>query len=222
MSNFQEYELDEIKNYIQNLLPIKRKINFLHIHHTAEPNKNNYKGRQTIVDIFNYHTKVRGWGDIGYHYIISPSGTIWACRDLKRDPVSIANYNYAALALALIGNFETELLEKAQRQTMIELTSFLLKTFRLEIPGAIIFHNEKAPTACPGKNITKKDFLLWLEYPKILQLLAQSIEVRKGERAYQGYLIDNKSYVEIRKLIEDMNGQVLWDQGKVTIIDKVD
>lgn len=139
MRTFHEYQLDELMVRLHGSLPFTRKINTIHIHHTAEPNKRNYKGLETIKNIYQYHTKTRGWSDIGYHWLISPEGTIWVGRDPNRDPASITNYNKGALAIALIGNFDTEILEEPQKKTAIELTKFLLSTFQLEAEKVFFF-----------------------------------------------------------------------------------
>lgn len=218
MRTFHEYQLDELMVRLHGSLPFTRKINTIHIHHTAEPNKRNYKGLETIKNIYQYHTKTRGWSDIGYHWLISPEGTIWVGRDPNRDPASITNYNKGALAIALIGNFDTEILEEPQKITAIELTKFLLSTFQLEAEKSIFFHKEKSATACPGKNIKKEDFLSWLKKEKeLLDVQIRPIEIKRKGKTYKGYLFDNKAYVEVRELIEDLGGKVQWVDNKVII-----
>lgn len=216
MKTFQVYQLDEIKVRLQAVLPLTRKIKTIHIHHTAEPNKGNYKGLKTIESIHRYHTETRGWSDIGYHWIISPEGTIWVGRNPNRDPASITNYNLGALAIALIGNFETEILEEPQKTTAIELTRFLLDTFQLSAQSSVVFHKEKSATACPGKNIKKEEFLSWLEKEaELLDVQIRPIEINRKGKIYKGYIYENKAYIEVRKLLEDMGEEVRWVEKKV-------
>lgn len=218
MRSFQEYKLDEIKALIERILPLNRKINTIHIHHTAEPSKASFKGLQTIESISRYHTETRGWSDIGYHLIITPEGTIWAGRDLNRDPASIANNNPGAIALALIGNFDKEILEEPQKTAILELTKFLLITFQLEAQKSIVFHNDKSVTACPGKNIKKEEFLSWLKVKtELIDAQIRAIEIIRKGKTYKGYIFQNKAYVEVRELLEDIGEEVHWVDEKVII-----
>ena len=218
MRTFHEYQLDEIKVRLEGLLPLTRKIETIHIHHTAEPNKGNYKGLETIESIYRYHTRRRGWSDIGYHWIISPEGTIWAGRDLNRDPASIINYNSKALAIALIGNFDIEILEKPQKTTALGLTRFLLTTFQLEAQKSVIFHKEKSATACPGKNIKKEEFLSWLQWKaELVNVQIRPIEINRKGKIYKGHIFENKAYIEVREFLEDIGENVRWVDEKVII-----
>lgn len=218
MRTFHEYQLDEVKVRLQGLLPLTRKIETIHIHHTAEPNKGNYKGLETIESIYRYHTRTRGWSDIGYHWIVSPEGKIWAGRDPNRDPASIKNYNSEAIAIALIGNFDVEILEEPQKTTALELIRFLLTIFQLDAQRSVLFHKEKSVTACPGRNIKKEEFLSWLERKtQLLNVQIRPIEISRKGKIYQGHIFEDKAYVEVRELLEDIGEDVLWVDEKVII-----
>lgn len=82
------------------------------IHHTG----GNVKGKdkiKVIREIFKYHTLTRGWGDIGYHFIVAQDGTIYEGRyggngvrgahvfyDKKCE-----NYNSGTVGIAVLGDF---------------------------------------------------------------------------------------------------------------------
>jgi len=62
------------------------------IHHTAENNQSNRDDLALIRGIYYYHTIVRGWGDIGYNYLVGQRGQIYEGR-------AGGDYNVAAHAL---------------------------------------------------------------------------------------------------------------------------
>jgi hypothetical protein len=47
--------------------PFTRKINAVHMHHTWRPNYSQYKGHDSIVGMWRYHTQEKGWDDIAQH-----------------------------------------------------------------------------------------------------------------------------------------------------------
>ena len=81
------------------------------VHHTV--NANDYTRAQVpgiLRSIYAYHTKSRGWSDIGYNFLVDRFGRIWEGRYGGVDrPVVGAHtlgYNDNAFAMSAIGNFE--------------------------------------------------------------------------------------------------------------------
>jgi hypothetical protein len=50
------------------------------IHHTGEYVKHTRRPSEIMRSIYNYHTITRGWGDIGYNYVIDKQGNIYEGR----------------------------------------------------------------------------------------------------------------------------------------------
>lgn len=77
------------------------------IHHTVT-NFNYAAPYNSVRSIYNYHAISRGWGDIGYNYLIDPQGRIYEGK-LGGDEVygyhSAREANMIGLSIALIGNF---------------------------------------------------------------------------------------------------------------------
>lgn len=58
----------------------------------------------------------------------------------------------------------------------------------------------------------------WLKKEKeLLDVQIRPIEIKRKGKTYKGYLFDNKAYVEVRELIEDLGGKVQWVDNKVII-----
>ena len=218
MRDFKAYSIEQIKAVILALLPLNRKIDYIHIHHTGRPTKAEYQGLRSIQGIHDNHVNTKGWSDIGYHLIIDPVGAIWVGRDLNRDPASILNHNAGAIAVAMIGNFDTEILKVPQKKVVIELVRFLVSTFQLSANERILFHGEKSATACPGKNIKKAEFVSWVqEQPKEEVVHIRPIEIIRKGKIYNGHILKDRAYIEVRKLLEDIGEQVDWVNEQVII-----
>jgi len=92
--------------------PIERMI----IHDTATPNNDPYTTIARIQSIYRYHAVTRGWGDIGYNYLIDQNGKIYegkyggnGIRGAHTYYDKVAdNYNLGSIGIAIIGSFENQ------------------------------------------------------------------------------------------------------------------
>lgn len=100
--------------------------------------------------IQNYHRNVLGWTDIGYHFIIFPSGRVYQGRPVEASGAHTVGYNNW-IGVCFAGNFEKEHLTPQARASYDELIADL-KVSKANIKG----HYRVNPTACPGKNIKSK------------------------------------------------------------------
>lgn len=93
--------------------PQWRLANHLIVHESADANtlsgrEGNWAGR--VRAIWAFHRYTRGWGDIGYNWVIDPNGVIYEGRngsaDLDRDSVGIHDTaNYGSMSVVLLGTF---------------------------------------------------------------------------------------------------------------------
>lgn len=147
-----------------NQFPFTRKINAVHMHHTWRPNRSQYKGHDTIVAMWAYHTQHNGWADIAQHITIAPDGTIWLGRDWNRPPASSAGQNGTSQAgpfmFEMVGDFDKDQdpFDAEQRATALEVIVRVQKKFGLA-PGSLMFHNMMSPKTCPGSAISYPDVL---------------------------------------------------------------
>ncbi|MGI6225677.1 MAG: peptidoglycan recognition family protein [Peptococcales bacterium] len=217
MRNFNAYTIETIKPFLFSFA-FTRKISAIHIHHTYKPTKTDYVGEKTIYGMWEYHTKTNGWSDIGQHFSVAPDGTIWDGRDLNRDPASIENYNKGAISIEIIGNFDVEILKGPQKKAVIELVKTLLKVCDLG-KEAIIFHREYSTKTCPGRNIQKDEFLSWLDEESVQEYVhITPIEITRKGKSYRGHVLKGVSFVEVRKLLQDLGERVDWNNERVVIV----
>lgn len=157
----------QTKNGVDLTWPLQypEKITKIIIHHTAST-KNPDNPMQAVRDIYNYHAISRGWGDIGYNYIIDTNGTIYEGRYGGEAVVGAhaGPGNRGSIGIAVLGNYnENELTPEALRalETIITEKS---KLYGIDPLGESYFRGKKLPnifghsaimaTSCPGKNIT--------------------------------------------------------------------
>jgi hypothetical protein len=100
------------------------------------------------------HMGARGYGDIGYHFLIDPSGRIWQGRDLRwQGAHAKGEHNVGNIGICLLGNFmpgkDGQKPNKEQLQAMERLVVHLLGRFGLQ--GDDLFcHSHFRNTECPG------------------------------------------------------------------------
>ncbi len=142
------------------------------VHHTV--NANDYTAGQVpgiLRSIYAYHTRSRGWSDIGYNFLVDRFGRIWEGRYGGVDrPVVGAhtlNYNENSFAMSAIGNFETARPSSAMLQAYGVLFAWKLSLHGVDASSpkqwvgsryfqAINGHRDAAATACPGRYLYAK------------------------------------------------------------------
>ncbi len=94
--------------------------------------------------------RLRGWGDIGYHFVVDRAGRVWEGRSLRYQGAHVKNHNYANIGIVALGNFDRQQPSQAQLASMRQLVSLLMD--RYHVPASqVSTHQEWAPTACPGR-----------------------------------------------------------------------
>jgi hypothetical protein len=186
------------------------------VHHTV--NANNYTAAQVpgiIRGIYSYHTRSRGWSDIGYNFLVDRFGRIWEGRAGGVDrPVVGAHtqgYNNYSFAMSAIGNYDIAQPSSAMVNAYGALfawklslhgvsataTSQLLgtKTFK-----AINGHRDAGKTACPGK-------YLYAQIPNIRTLAAKAQKGWAGRDLLGNYVGTANPDILMRKAA---NGRLMF------------
>jgi hypothetical protein len=151
------------------------------VHHTV--NANDYTRAEVpgiIRSIYAYHTRSRGWSDIGYNYLVDRFGRIWEGRYGGIDrPVVGAHtlgYNDYSFAMSAIGNYDIHQPSRAMVQAYGALFAWKLSLHGVDASStrqvvgpdtfqAINGHRDAGQTACPGR-------YLYAKVPKIRSLAA--------------------------------------------------
>jgi hypothetical protein len=129
--------------------------NRITIHHSAKdskemgtPTRGNVA--DTIHDIQSFHMRGRSWGDIGYHFLVDPTGRVWQGRPLDYQGAHAQGANNVAnIGICLIGDFNHERPDPRALDALERLVDALCE--RHQIPRNRIYgHRRFAATECPG------------------------------------------------------------------------
>lgn len=154
------------------------KIKKIFIHHTAELSSDLNKDgvidqedeKMVMRNDYYFHSLVRGWGDIGYNYVVGSTGTIYEGR-AGGDRVVAAHAvwrNISSIGISTMGNFEEENMQTPQYTGLANAIGYVAKKYSLDPLGDSLFYgqtastvlghrdSEEAATACPGKNLYAK------------------------------------------------------------------
>lgn len=155
------------------------------IHHTAlvvrDFNDDGIVGqsdyKSAVNAIYTYHTRTRGWGDIGYHFIVDPDGRVYEGR--AGGPFVLAAHvlcqNTSMVGVAMLGNFEEERVPKAAFNGLVEIVKQLVDQYGItpngksKFRGAVIphivthadigditkSHIGHGATQCPGRHLER-------------------------------------------------------------------
>lgn len=156
---FQRVTVDQFATLLQKF-PFRRKVNAVHMHHTWRPRRADFRGHDTIVSMWRFHTQTNGWSDIAQHITIDPQGMIWLGRNWNLPPASAGGHNGNSTAgpfmFEMVGDFDAgpghDPFDGPQRDTVLKVIALVQQRFGLE-PGTLRFHNMMSNKSCPGSAI---------------------------------------------------------------------
>jgi len=158
-ASFYPRSLWEPKRPVGNRLDPMGRIYRITVHHSAVVLRRTDVGsaRSAIRHIQKEHMDGRGYGDIGYHYLIDPSGRIWAGRELKfQGAHARGRHNEGNIGICVLGSFvrgrDGQAPTVAQVHSLTALVELLRKQFVIP-PTQLHTHREFVATACPGDRL---------------------------------------------------------------------
>ena len=126
------------------------------IHHSAMyfRDTNPKAAAAQIARIQREHMQDRNYGDIGYHFLIDPSGRVWEGRELRYQGAHAdGDNNVGNIGICLLGNFVRQQSGQgpAPRQiaAMEQLVVQMMRHYRFG-GEALFCHSDFKNTACPG------------------------------------------------------------------------
>lgn len=98
--------------------------------------------------------KNRGFGDIGYHFLIDPAGRVWEGRDVKwQGAHARGEHNKGNIGICVLGNFvrggEGQMPTEAQTRALKGLISSLMQRHAVSVDN-VYTHRDFVQTDCPG------------------------------------------------------------------------
>lgn len=104
---------------------------------------------QSIKSIAHFHTEVRKWPAIAYHFAIGYDGVVYELNDVTRASYHAQGHNRNTIGVVLIGNYESRELTEEMENSIIMLNEYLKDRYNLKFAW---MHAEARATLCPGKN----------------------------------------------------------------------
>lgn len=187
------------------------------IHHTAGTNNYSKSNVAPIIrGIYAYHAKTRGWGDIGYNFLVDKYGRVWEGRSggVTKQTVGghAVKYNTNSTGISVLGNYETATVSNAAVSAVVGLAAWKLSLHGVPAKGKVTInggkvsrihgHRNVAQTACPGRTLYAK----MGEIRNRAAAAQKKVAVKEGKKA-QGKLRDG-SFVKNPK------------NGKVAMVEK--
>lgn len=156
------------------------------IHHTAttirdmnnDGSINHDDYREAVRAIYYYHAKSRGWGDIGYQYVIDPDGMIWEGRfggdgtvgghafrekSCKKFGVAGIGFNRGSIGISLLGSYDEADITPQAKDALTSLIAQKSWEFGIDPVGSGFFMDREYPnvighrdvdcTNCPGDRL---------------------------------------------------------------------
>ena len=124
-------------------------------------------GVERVRAIEQYHAQNRGWGDVGYHYLIDEDGRIYEGKAGGDKVVGGHAYchNISSVGIALLGNFEVERPTQTQMKSLQWLLDDLADHYAIDVSRDVSYHGKILPaivghgdllsTDCPGYYVDK-------------------------------------------------------------------
>jgi uncharacterized protein YgiM (DUF1202 family) len=149
------------------------------IHHTATSNNvTDWAG--AVRSIYYYHAVEQGWGDIGYNYLVSPTGKIYEGRFGGQNVIGGHSYQYAigSSGICVMGDYSNRDITAASEAALVAIVAWAARDLDPYGSGAfheapnlpvIASHRDVSSTSCPG------DYL-WNDLPEIRDLVASALD----------------------------------------------
>jgi hypothetical protein len=132
------------------------------LHHTATDNEPP-DVVAAIRSIYYFHAVTRGWGDIGYNFVVDHAGKVYEGRYGGPNVIGghALRYNPGSMGVSLLGNFDLADPPKAMIDAFVRLVK--TRAPHVDVTTASDFvdllglanlcgHGDVLPTACPGEH----------------------------------------------------------------------
>lgn len=162
--------------------PVYYPVTHMVVHHTADANSltgGEQRWSDRVRAIWSFHTFTRGWGDIGYNYLIDPTGVVYEGRAGGDDAVAFHDTaNYGSMGTVIIGTYSGVDPPAPAVDSLVDLLAWKAEQKRIDplgrsfyygcsisrfcapfTPGAIVEnvagHRQVTPgrTSCPGDRL---------------------------------------------------------------------
>jgi hypothetical protein len=94
----------------------------------------------------------RGYGDIGYHFVVDPAGRVWEGRKLAFEGAHVVGQNESNVGIVALGDYEKQGLAREQQDALRLLVGCLRDRFGIKL-HRVYGHSDLGQSVCPGRNL---------------------------------------------------------------------
>lgn len=151
-------------NSSERWAPEYQRLDRVIVHHTAAATTGD--SAAAVRAVWHFHANSRGWGDIGYNYLVDQSGNLFEGRYYDKDLAELNSqdvvgghaltYNYGSSGISALGDFTNSQPSEAMMRSISNLTAFKLYRYGI-LPSnwqnglpALAGHRDVNQTSCPG------------------------------------------------------------------------
>ena len=166
-------------------------VKYIVLHHSAVSRKDN----QNQFDAIRKGHIEKGYGNIGYNWLIEPSGDLKEGRKQDKPGAHCYGRNHDSLGICIAGNFSKEYPTILQEDSLF----ILLNTLTKQYPNAkIMHHRDFCNTQCPGNLLPKNWHKLINNNNNEMRLFIDrnKNQVLGDEELQFGYSIPNEKKLE--------------------------
>lgn len=182
------------------------------VHHTADSNTlsgNQQNWADRVRAIWSFHTFTRGWGDIGYNYLIDPNGVIYEGRAGGDDAVGFHDTgNYGSMGVALIGSYSSVSPSTAAVDSLVNLLAWKAEQKGVDPLGRSYYYGCAISRYCGPFNPGA-----------VINHIAGHRAVTPGHTTCPGDRLDGL-LPAIRQRVRDRLSGAAWDNGDLTVDDR--
>lgn len=142
------------------------------VHHTAGT-QGGSDPASVMRGIYQYHAVTRGWGDVGYNYVVDEKGNIFEGRfggngvigahAVRTSGGTSVSYNVGSIGISVMGNYEEQAFTKASEDAISKLIGDRAILNKIDPTASSYFVDRTMPnvvghrdvdyTACPGASL---------------------------------------------------------------------
>ncbi|XP_076679571.1 peptidoglycan recognition protein 3 [Andrena cerasifolii] len=127
---------------------------FIIVHHSATDGCTTRAICQARLRSFqNYHMNEKGWGDIGYNFVVGEDGNVYEGRGWGKHGAHSVSYNSKSIGICVIGNFVGHNPNAAAIQAIQTLISYGVSIGKIKEDYTLLGHRQTASTTCPGDSL---------------------------------------------------------------------
>jgi hypothetical protein len=142
-------------------------VRLLVVHHTAlSVGSDTRSPLERMRALYQFHAVNRGWGDIGYHYVVDENGQIYEGRAGGQYVAGGHVYcgNVGTIGVSLMGNFDVEEPTQTQLKSLQWLLDLLSKQYSIDLGRNVVFHGRTMPPIVGHRGLVSTDcpgYALW-------------------------------------------------------------